>query len=83
MVEMNTKITDAGVFYVPKELRDQFGLRIKIIPNASAAVFFSRTTRYEDVLKSLDIIKQDIEHRINLAKQEDRKARRNENGKSV
>jgi bifunctional DNA-binding transcriptional regulator/antitoxin component of YhaV-PrlF toxin-antitoxin module len=71
MVEMKTKITDAGVFYVPKELRDQFGLRIKIIPNASAAVFFSRDTRYEDVLKSLDIIKQDIEHRINLAKREE------------
>lgn len=70
MVELKTKITDAGVFYVPKELRDAFGLKIKIIPNASAAVFFSRNTRYEDVLASLRIIQQDIEHRIDLAKRE-------------
>jgi bifunctional DNA-binding transcriptional regulator/antitoxin component of YhaV-PrlF toxin-antitoxin module len=67
MVELKTKITDAGVFYVPKELRDAYGLRIKIIPNASAAVFFSRSARYEDVLASLEIIAADIKHRINLA----------------
>jgi bifunctional DNA-binding transcriptional regulator/antitoxin component of YhaV-PrlF toxin-antitoxin module len=67
MVELKTKITDAGVFYVPKELRDAYGLRIKIIPNASAAVFFSRNARYEDVLASLEIISADIKHRINLA----------------
>ena len=70
MVEMKTKITDAGVFYVPKELRDAFGLKIKIIPNASAAIFFSRNARYEDVLTSLEIIAADIRHRINLAKKE-------------
>jgi bifunctional DNA-binding transcriptional regulator/antitoxin component of YhaV-PrlF toxin-antitoxin module len=73
MVEMKTKITDAGVFYVPKELRDQFGLRIKIIPNASAAIFFSQNTRYEDVLASLRILQADIEHRINLRNQGDKK----------
>jgi hypothetical protein len=70
MIELKTKITDAGVFYVPKELRDAFGLKIKIIPNASAAIFFSQNARYEDVLASLEIIAADIRHRINLAKQE-------------
>jgi len=69
-MEMKTKITDAGVFYVPKELRDAFGQRIKIIPNASAAVFFSQKTRYEDVLASLRIIQADLEHRASLARRE-------------
>lgn len=72
-MEMKTKITDAGVFYVPKELRDAFGQRIKIIPNASAAIFFSQKTRYEDVLASLQIIQADIEHRAELAKREVKK----------
>jgi bifunctional DNA-binding transcriptional regulator/antitoxin component of YhaV-PrlF toxin-antitoxin module len=69
MVEMKTKITDAGVFYVPKELRDAFGLKIKIIPNAAAAVFFPQNARYKDVLTSLQIIQADIEHRIELERQ--------------
>jgi bifunctional DNA-binding transcriptional regulator/antitoxin component of YhaV-PrlF toxin-antitoxin module len=66
MVELKAKITDAGVFYVPVELRREFGQEIRIIPNAVAAVFFSKNTRLEHVLKSLKIISTDLQHRIEM-----------------
>jgi hypothetical protein len=68
MVELKTRITTTGVLYIPKELREAFSREMKIISNAAAAVFFPAGASYEDVLKSLDIIKRDIQHRIELQK---------------
>ena len=48
MVELETKITESGVLYVPKEIRQCFGRKMKIIPNATAAVFFPADANYED-----------------------------------
>jgi len=70
MVELETKITESGVLYIPKEIRKCFGRKMKIIPNVAAAVFFSAETSYEDVRDSLKIILADIEHRIRLRKKE-------------
>jgi hypothetical protein len=64
MVELKTKITESGVLYIPKEIRECFGRNMKIIPNASAVVFFPADTSYEVVKSSLMIILADIEHRI-------------------
>jgi len=69
MVELKTKITETGVLYIPKELREAFSRDMKIISNAQAAVFFPAYANYEDVLQSLDIITRDIKHRIKLSKE--------------
>lgn len=69
MVELKTKITSTGVLYIPKELREAFSRDMKIISNATAAVFFPAHTKYEDVLKSIEIIKLDIEHRLEMQKE--------------
>lgn len=66
MVELRTKITTTGVLYIPKELREAFSRNMRIISNATAAVFFPAYADYEDVLQSLDIIERDIKHRIEL-----------------
>ena len=66
MVEIETKITESGVLYIPKEIRQCFGRSMKIIPNATAALFFPSNTNYTDVLASLDIIRRDIEHRMKM-----------------
>ena len=63
MVELRSKLSEAGVLYIPKGIRDCFGRDVRIVSNATAALFFPQETDYEDVLKSLDIIRQDIEHR--------------------
>lgn len=65
-MELDTRLSKVGNLYVPKKVRNAFGKDIKIIPNASAAVLFSKQTRYEDVLASLEIISADIRHRITL-----------------
>jgi len=68
MVELQTKLTKTGVLYVPKEIRECFSREMKIITNATAALFFPANADYEDVLGSLEVIKADIEHRISLQK---------------
>lgn len=70
MVELQTKITESGVLYIPKSLREAFSRNMRIIPNATAALFFSAKTDYTDVLASLKIIEADIKHRITLQKKE-------------
>lgn len=70
MVELETKITESGVLYVPKEIRQCFSRAMKIIPNATAAVFFPATAEYEDVLASLKIIEADIKHRVAMQKRD-------------
>ena len=51
MVEFKTKITTTGVLYIPKELREAFSRNMKIISNATAAIFFPAQARYDDVLR--------------------------------
>ena len=66
MVELETKLTASGVLYIPKEIRQCFGRTMKIVPNATAALFFPSHATYTDVLASLNIIRQDIEHRLRM-----------------
>jgi len=66
MVELKAKMNKAGILYIPKTVREAFGLHMKIIPNAKAALFFPADTSYEDVLGSLQIIEADLEHRISM-----------------
>lgn len=68
MVELKTKITTSGVLYIPKEVREAFTRELKVIPNATAALFFPANASYEDVLRSLEIIEADIRHRIEIQK---------------
>jgi len=68
MVELRATMTKSGVLYIPKEIRESFGRKLRIIPSASAVVMFPEHVDYEDVLKSLEIIKADIEHRLRLSK---------------
>jgi bifunctional DNA-binding transcriptional regulator/antitoxin component of YhaV-PrlF toxin-antitoxin module len=66
LVELITKITKGGVLYIPKEIREAFGRNMKIIPDASAALFFPKDADYEDVLGSLQVITMDVQHRIQM-----------------
>ena len=59
-------MTESGVLYIPKGIRDAFGRHVKIITDAIAVVMFPEGTEYEDVLTSMGIMKADIELRISL-----------------
>jgi hypothetical protein len=62
-----------GKIYICKPLR-QSGLvnTIEIVPNSKAAVIFQAGTKLEDVLTSMHIIAQELEHRIKTEQQEKR-----------
>ena len=66
MVILRSKMTESGVLYIPKEIRDAFGRNMRFITNAIACVMYPDGTEYEDVLTSLEIMRADIQHRISL-----------------
>jgi hypothetical protein len=52
-----------NVVWVPKEIVDALGRRLKITPNSIAAVLYPEGAELRDVLRSLSIIVQDLELR--------------------
>jgi hypothetical protein len=71
MVKLTTKITDSGVLYVPKTIRENFGRNMNIITDASAVIMYPEGLDYEDLLTSLDILKADVQQRISLRNKKD------------
>lgn len=65
MAKLKTIITkiESDVMHVPEELREILGHDTKIIVGAAALIAFSATTSYEDVLRSLELIRDDIQLR--------------------
>lgn len=69
MGELRTILTriESDVLHVPKELREILGPDTKIIAGTATVIAFSAGTSYADVLRSLELIQDDI--RIRLAKE--------------
>jgi hypothetical protein len=71
MVEFKLKINEKqGTAYFPKEIREILGTKLKGIPNAAAMLLYPEGTDQKDVLKSIDIIRSDLEHQINMIEKE-------------
>ena len=64
MVEFTLKINKKqGTVYIPKVIRNAFGLRLKILPDNEAGVFYRETADLKRVVESLNIIIQDLKLR--------------------
>ena len=64
MVRFHASINSQGKVYLPIEIRQTLNAkRLEIIPNAKAIVVFAKGTASRDVIKSLDIVRLDLEHR--------------------
>ena len=74
MVELRTKLTESGVLYIPKPIREAFGRHMKIFPTAKAALFCPADTPYEEVLASLKVIEVELKHRLELQRQSNQQA---------
>jgi hypothetical protein len=57
-----------GHIYLPKQVREALGPDLVLFPNAAAAVLAPVGMSYEDILKSLEIIKADLEHKLSMSK---------------
>ena len=66
MVKFKIKANPVGQFYFPKEIREELGESLELIANAKTAVVFPEGTPLDVVLKSLDVIKSDLEHRLEM-----------------
>jgi hypothetical protein len=72
---IKTKI-EANVMHVPEEVKGIFGHDTKLIIGTAAVIAFSATTSYSDVLRSLELIHNDIQLRASKEKSEAQKTRR-------
>ncbi|MCW3985316.1 MAG: hypothetical protein NWE91_02765 [Candidatus Bathyarchaeota archaeon] len=63
--------------YIPKSIYNILGSNVKVTPNRAAVLMFAADVSINDVLKSLDIIKADLLHGIELEQQK-RRSKNNE-----
>jgi len=71
MVEFEIKIhKKQGTAYIPKEIRKALGTELKAVPNRATVLLYSKDMTLKDVVKSLNIIKEDLEHAIELEEKE-------------
>lgn len=83
MVELRTKITKSGILHVPEELKEVlFGRDMKIIASTTAALLLPTGISYEDALRSLEIIRADIQFRILPKEKQEAKAKQEAEAKS-
>jgi len=70
MVEFLLKVHEKqGTAYIPKEIREEFGLRLKLQPNAEAGALYSEGADLRRVIESLKLIIQVLELRAGSPKQ--------------
>lgn len=53
-----------GMAYIPKKLRQQYGLRPKILPNDTAAVMYSANAKTVEIIESLEVLILHLKLRI-------------------
>jgi hypothetical protein len=70
-----TKI-QSDALHVPEEVKTIFGHDTKLIVGTAAVIAFSATTSYSDVLRSLELIHDDIQLRASKEKSETKKPRK-------
>jgi len=72
MVKFRVKANPSGQYYFPKEVRQELGEELELICNAKAGVIYSANIPLEQVLRSIEVIQEDLKHRIELQKQHEK-----------
>ncbi len=68
-MELRSTISDAGVLYIPSEIRHSFATKhVRLLPDALAAILYPDNASLEDVRESVNILLQDIDLRIRRSK---------------
>jgi len=72
LVELKISIAKNRITYIPKDIVEQLGRKLKVIANARSAVIFPEDAEYEEVIESLKVILADLELRARLKRGERR-----------
>ena len=77
MGELKTIMTkiESGVLQVPGEVKGIFGHDTKLVIGTAAVIAFSGATSYADILRSLELIHDNIQFRASKEKSEAQKSR--------
>lgn len=70
MVKFRVKANPSGQYYFPKEVREELGEKLTLVCNAQAAVVFPEGASLKSVLQSIELIMNDLSHRLQLEKEE-------------
>ncbi|OLD55564.1 hypothetical protein AUI46_04265 [archaeon 13_1_40CM_2_52_13] len=70
-MELQSKITNAGVIYLPSEIRQSFGRQVKLLPDSCAAILYGADTPLVDVVDSVKVLLQDLDLRIRRSKRDE------------
>jgi bifunctional DNA-binding transcriptional regulator/antitoxin component of YhaV-PrlF toxin-antitoxin module len=62
--EVELKIGKEGITYVPKRLREQYGLKPHILPNETTAIMYRPDADPVAMVKSLEVLIDHIKLRI-------------------
>lgn len=62
--EFELKTGPQGHIYLPKKIREVFGEKLKIMPNAHAAVLYPADADLQAVIASLQLIIRDLKLRL-------------------
>lgn len=72
MVEFKIKVNpDQHVAYIPKEIYEALGPNLTAVANRAAILVYSEGTTPENAIKSIEIIKADLQHAVDIKKQKE------------
>lgn len=64
MVKFKVHSNSQGQYYLPKEVREELGRNLNLMCNTKAAIIFNVETPLDQVLKSVDVLIQDLKNRL-------------------
>ena len=66
MVEFDLKIHEQGTIYIPKRIRKALGSEIKATSNRAILLLYPKKMSIKTIVKSITIIKDDLELEVEL-----------------
>jgi bifunctional DNA-binding transcriptional regulator/antitoxin component of YhaV-PrlF toxin-antitoxin module len=72
MVKFKVRASPSGQYYFPKEVRQELGEDLELICDAKAGIIYNSKTGIRQILKSMEIIQKELEHRLELEQTEER-----------
>lgn len=72
-MKIELKANRQGQIYLPKLLREQWGVEYILIPNAQGGYIYPKGAGAKGALKSLEVVQKDLEHRAELEEKEERR----------
>jgi len=74
LVKFRASINPHGQVYLPSEIRAELNTReLELLGNARAIVVYPRGTKPSQVLRSLQVVIEDLKHRVELAGEESKR----------